>query len=571
MFDQWGHTTRLWIADGHPVEGFPLSHRPVTLEGIWTKFEDQYQLTCQSIADASEGSCYTIPQGDVIFNDATVHLVWNGIPFLAGTDTYIQLGVNNFESTMDLPETGSDVMVSLPPNMLEEGIIYQARLGQAHPGEGPFYSAPVYFSKPSVPAKPIQVLFNRSVNAAFSDGSTPLATGSSVIETDLISRIDNTISTLDIAMYNTSRASIVQALTRAVERGVMVRYIADDETSNSALDGQLTFPVFFRSGDGIMHNKFVIGDVADPQRAWLWTGSTNLSTNQLATDPNHAYIIHDQALGLNYMNEFEEMWGTTLDHDDARYGDFKTNNSAHHFKVGETIIESYFSPSDETNCRLIEALQSAEHQALIGLLLLTRQDLTDEIIAADARGVDVRVILEDEETSEISFARLQQAGVPVEIHDASPIFHHKYAIIDEGFPDADPMVVTGSHNWTWSADHINDENTLIIHDQSVTNIFRQEYEARWEELNPTSVTKDSQIEMAIFPNPATSFIQVVNPFPDMCRVELINALGQTLKTIPVTNGHSLRIDLGEDYAPGIYTVMLRSAEQQLTARIFITD
>jgi len=87
-----------------------------------------------------------------------------------------------------------------------------------------------------------------------------------------------------------------------------------------------------------------------------------------------------------------------------------------------------------------------------------------------------------ETSSSDAFAILRDAEVPLAIHDFSPIFHHKYAIIDEGFSQSDPQVINGSHHWTWSADNINDENTLIFHDQSVANIFHQEFEARWAEI-----------------------------------------------------------------------------------------
>ena len=107
-------------------------------------------------------------------------------------------------------------------------------------------------------------------------------------------------------MYNTTSDQLVSAVKRAAQRGVRVRYIADDETSNSSLQGVSQFPVLYRSGDGIMHHKFLIGD-ADTDHAWLWTGSTNFSTNQLSSDPNHAYVFHSKALAQNYKLEIEEM------------------------------------------------------------------------------------------------------------------------------------------------------------------------------------------------------------------------------------------------------------------------
>jgi len=551
VFDQWGNIARLWIAENHPAQGFPLINRPLVVEGIWTKFEDQYQLMCQQITDASEGSCHYIPPPSLSFENNLPVLSWSNVPE-ATTDVWI--GEESYDFDISFGQWSGSAVAK--PDFLEPGKLYQARLTQQDSSGMLFHSVPVYFSTPALTAPPIEILFNRSINATYSDGSTALAVGSSAIENDLIERIDNVTHTLEVAMYNTGRASIVQALTRAVQRGVLVRYIADDETSNTALQGQLTFPLLLRSGDGIMHNKFVIADAHEPEGAWLWTGSTNLSTNQLSTDPNHAYVIHDQALALNYLREFNEMWGQN-----ARYGDFKTNNTSHLFQVGDALIESYFSPSDETNCHLIEAIQSADHQILIGLLLLTRNDLVDEIIQLHQEGIDVRVILEDEESSLSALAQLTQAGVRVVTHDPSPIFHHKYAIIDEGYPESDPLVITGSHNWTWSADNINDENTLIIHDQRVTNIFRQEFEARWGELNPTSIHTDLINGMKVYPNPASSFLHIENPFSESCGVELINVDGQIVMHKDIEADQTSVLTIDQSLPAGLYMVRIVSASQ----------
>lgn len=551
VFDQWGNIARLWIAENHPAQGFPLFNRPLVVEGIWTKFEDQYQLMCQQITDASEGSCHYIPPPSLSFENNLPVLSWSNVPE-ATTDVWI--GEESYDFDISFGQWSGSAVAK--PDFLEPGILYQARLTQQDSSGMLFHSVPVYFSTPALTAPPIEILFNRSINATYSDGSTALAVGSSAIENDLIERIDNVTHTLEVAMYNTGRASIVQALARAVQRGVLVRYIADDETSNTALQGQLTFPLLLRSGDGIMHNKFVIADAHEPEGAWLWTGSTNLSTNQLSTDPNHAYVIHDQALALNYLREFNEMWGQN-----ARYGDFKTNNTSHLFQVGDALIESYFSPSDETNCHLIEAIQSADHQILIGLLLLTRNDLVDEIIQLHQEGIDVRVILEDEESSLSALAQLRQAGVRVVTHDPSPIFHHKYAIIDEGYPESDPLVITGSHNWTWSADNINDENTLIIHDQRVTNIFRQEFEARWGELNPTSIHTDLINGMKVYPNPASSFLHIENPFSESCGVELINVDGQIVMHKDIEADQTSVLTIDQSLPAGLYMVRIVSASQ----------
>ena len=565
LYDQQGNIARLSITDGQDEVGLPIADSPFTIEGIWTKFEDQYQLKCRHISDASEGTCHYISPPQLSFSENVPHLVWDKVG-PEGSEVWINDGHQNF--IMSFGPTNS--FIEAVPDFLAPGNLYQARLTQLDSTNTFFHSIPLCFSVSSSESAPIEIFFNRSVNTSFSDGSQPVATGPSVIETDIITRIDQVQSTLDIAMYNTTRTTIVQAVTRAAQRGVVVRYIADDETSNTALTGSLSFQVLFRSGDGIMHDKFVIADVGDPERAWVWTGSTNFTGNQLASDPNHAYIIHDAGLAESYQKEFDEMWGQQPDLSVGRYGDFKTNNTSHLFQVGQVRIESYFSPSDETNCHILEALQTTNHHVEIGLLLLTHEELIDEILYLHQGGVQVRVILEDEESSTLAVARLRQAGVPLVTHDFAPIFHHKYAIIDEGYPDSDPQVISGSHNWTWSADNINDENTLIFHDQSIANIFRQEFEARWAELYTTATSKPVEDSLLVYPNPASDNVTINNPKFQSCVVKLIDIHGRIVKDATLDSNSETRLAV-KDLPSGMYTIQIYWPDHQADSRLVIIN
>lgn len=564
IFDPTGNKARLLVDPSTPLDDYPITTHPITLSGIWATFEDQYQLLGQNIADASEGACHIIAPAEINFVGHKTQFSWSDLP--AGVTT-LWIGEEEFTRSLDFGMWSGPLAV-IPP-ALPQGMIYKVRIEQIDDEGQHYFSPSVHFMEPSSPATPIEILFNRSVNADFSDGSAPIATGSSAIETDIIARIDQVQSTLDIAMYNTTRNAIVQAITRAAQRGVSVRYLAEETTSNSAIDGALIFPVWFRSADGIMHNKFIIADAADSLHAWVWTGSTNFSTNQLSTDPNHAYIIHDQALARSYQREFEEMWGTEANHSDARYGDVKTDNTVHQFLIGNTRIESYFSPSDETNCHLLEALRTANHHVEIGLLLLTKEDLIDEIISLHEEGIAVRVILEDEASSTTAVSRLRQADVPLGIYDFSPLFHHKYAIIDEGFPDSDPMVISGSHNWTWSADNINDENTIIFHDPSIANIFRQEYEARWEEIYPTSVSAISGQALNLWPNPASSSLQLSNLTSFDASGIIVDMIGHPLTSFQLSQNSQRTFQIPSDWANGIYFLQWTCNGHQEISKIII--
>jgi phosphatidylserine/phosphatidylglycerophosphate/cardiolipin synthase-like enzyme len=72
-------------------------------------------------------------------------------------------------------------------------------------------------------------------------------------------------------------------------------------------------------------------------------------------------------------------------------------------------------------------------------------------------------------------ARLKEAGVTVEISPSRFILHDKFAVIDGRW------VVTGSFNWTTSAERRNRENVLIFDCPALATQF----ETEWESITAT--------------------------------------------------------------------------------------
>ncbi len=86
---------------------------------------------------------------------------------------------------------------------------------------------------------------------------------------------------------------------------------------------------------------------------------------------------------------------------------------------------------------------------------------------------DLRGVVDQTDANGTEFYTLQNYGEM--FANPSPTLHHKYGIIDASYPDSDPVVITGSHNWSSAAENDNDENTLIIHDPYIANQYMQEF------------------------------------------------------------------------------------------------
>jgi phosphatidylserine/phosphatidylglycerophosphate/cardiolipin synthase-like enzyme len=390
-------------------------------------------------------------------------------------------------------------------NGLEAGKIYQLYLtdGSQH-----------FIATKSMSSGEMKVYFNNEVDESFSDGSVNNGTTIGVLERDLINLINRANISIDFCSYNTSRISIVNALRDAYARGVQVRVIADDETSNYGWEDNPPFPVVKgNQGDDLMHNKFMIIDADEMDDSWVITGSMNYTENQMESDPNHLIWIQDKSLAQAYTLEFEEMWGSNGPQPNisaGKWGRDKNDNTPHRFNINGTMVELYFSPSDNTALHIGEALKTGDYEINCGLLLFTYYDLRDILIDEHRDGTKVRLIIEDTGTSSGIINDLEAEGIPVIDHPPSQQFHHKYAIVDEG-RNSDAIVITGSHNWSYSADNYNDENTLIIYSQSIANIFKQEFQRWWGAFSTSTDEVENPKNYRIYPNPSHDRILISGP------------------------------------------------------------
>ena len=117
------------------------------------------------------------------------------------------------------------------------------------------------------------------------------------------------------------------------------------------------------------------------------------------------------------------------------------------------------------------------------LLVFTNNQLGTTIAEEHESGVEVNGIIEQINTEGSEYDFLVEEGVNVISHQGfGDSFHHKYCIVDHDNTDSDPLVITGSHNWSGAAETNNDENTMIIHDANIANQFFQEFNERMNEI-----------------------------------------------------------------------------------------
>lgn len=432
-----------------------------------------------------------------------------------------------------------------------------------------------YIATQSMSTGTINVYFNHPVNTTYTQTQAAINLGNT-LDDMLISYINACSSTLDIAIYNSysssSIAGIASAINAASTRGVEVRVIYDGSTSsvmipllNSAIP---TLASPSSSSYGIMHNKFVLFDTnhSNANKPYVWTGSTNWTTAQIdGPDANGAIVIQDQSFAQGYKIEFDEMWGSTTmtpNLVNSKFGPFKTNNTPHNYIIGGKTVESYFSPSDGTTAKIIQAINSANSDIDIATMLITRSDISSAIINKYNSGLTNTFLVVDSQNPSGNQFNTIQAGLPINqavVYTASGIMHHKFMVVDNFNSASDPLVVVGSHNWSNSAETKNDENTLIVHDSNITNQYYQAFAYLFQlaggvlDVNQNILT---DTDLIIYPNPTSGLIRlttkdVVNL--DLVEVTIYDILGKIILEKHYNNLVDETLDISNQ-SSGIYFI-----------------
>ena len=301
----------------------------------------------------------------------------------------------------------------------------------------------------------------------FTEPTSPTATSyRGGIDESLAAAIDLARISVDVAIYDLNLWSVRDALIAAHRRGVEVRMVTDSDNMDEMEIQELKEAGIEVLGDrkeGLMHHKFVIID-----RTEVWAGSLNFTTGGGYLDNNNLIRLRSSKLAEDYTYEFEQMFVN------AHFGPIKTAGTPHPtLTVNGSLIEVYFSPEDGTLDHLLSAINAARESIYFMAYSFTSDELADALIERANSGVTVSGVFDKDQyhsNSGTEFDRLVNAGLEVHLDGNPRLMHHKVIIIDQ------QTVITGSYNFSNNAEHTNDENTLIIHNQDIAAEYLAEYQ-----------------------------------------------------------------------------------------------
>lgn len=127
--------------------------------------------------------------------------------------------------------------------------------------------------------------------------------------------------------------------------------------------------------------------------------------------------------------------------------------------------------------RICCEIARARRRVWLAMFAFTDDLLSEALVRALDRGVDVRVIVDDEqcEMQGAEATWLAKRGVPVMTDASGARMHHKFVVLDG-------TVLSGSFNWTRAASISNNENLCVLRDLSVVKAFACEFCTLWSKF-----------------------------------------------------------------------------------------
>jgi len=168
----------------------------------------------------------------------------------------------------------------------------------------------------------------------------------------------------------------------------------------------------------------------------------------------------------DYTNEFEQMFA-------GRFGTSKASGTPYpRVQVGTAKVEVYFSPEDGVAKHVLQRLEAAKRSIHFMAFSYTSGAIADAMVAQVQAGLPVQGVFESQNAGGTgsAFSRLRQGDVDVLEDGNCYILHHKVIIIDER------TVITGSYNFTNSAEKDNDENLVIVDDPILARVYLDEFQ-----------------------------------------------------------------------------------------------
>ncbi len=143
-------------------------------------------------------------------------------------------------------------------------------------------------------------------------------------------------------------------------------------------------------------------------------------------------------------------------------------------------LDSYFSPGDMCRNAITKQISTARQELLVCVFTISDDIITESLIAAHRRGVDIRLITDNEKSFDkgSDIDQLAREGISLRMDKSPNHMHHKFMVVDQH------SVLTGSYNWTRGAARFNHENIIVTKNPDTVRAFMHEFDKLWPSMAP---------------------------------------------------------------------------------------
>ena len=305
---------------------------------------------------------------------------------------------------------------------------------------------------------------------------------------------------LRAAFYEFHYQAVANAFTKAIEAGADVKIVYDAE-SEYKTDNEATIDaaglnaydaVIPRTvSEGIRHNKFIVLLESDTPVA-VWMGSTNISAGGIFGHSNVGHIVWDQEVAAKYLDYWQRL-ADNLTPTKLRVPNKKATPTPAGKPPRNSVIPLFSARDDKQSNDTLQwyADRLAEAREVSCITFAFNIDETFQQVLGQDNDV-LRYIVKDDPLGteesvgsdrDVIFAAgsfLGQGALANFLRERSnPLnrnryIHNKFMLVDP--LSDDPLVVTGSANFSKPSQRTNDENMIVIRGNTrVADIYFGEF------------------------------------------------------------------------------------------------
>jgi phosphatidylserine/phosphatidylglycerophosphate/cardiolipin synthase-like enzyme len=146
-------------------------------------------------------------------------------------------------------------------------------------------------------------------------------------------------------------------------------------------------------------------------------------------------------------------------------------------RVSADPLSVYFSPNGGCTEAIVEEVGKAKKTVRVQAYSFTSDTIAQALVAAKKRGVDVEAILDKTDRGS-AVDIMVDGGIPTYMDPMHPIAHNKVIVIDG------QTVLTGSFNFTPSAENRNAENLLVVRDPPIAAKYAANWQTHFKHSHP---------------------------------------------------------------------------------------